>query len=117
LTVFLAAAHQALAGASPHEAMRSLLDATVVSLHARSRKWIEHDEDEKAAGLYAAADRLSHRAIAAIHYPPHEHRMPAMIGLTRDWRRASRIGATARRWCRQRGMTTRRPAWPPCRPT
>jgi len=78
---FFAAAHQALAGASPHEAMRSLLDATVVSLHARSRKWIEHDEDEK---LLVSTPQLTvyHIALSPrIHYPPHEHRMPAMIGL------------------------------------
>jgi predicted metal-dependent enzyme (double-stranded beta helix superfamily) len=78
---FLAAAHQALAGASPQAAMRSLLDATVAVLHARSGKWIEHDEDER---LLISTPQLTvyHITLSPrIHYPPHEHRMPAMIGL------------------------------------
>jgi len=33
---FLAAARQALAGASPQQAMRALLDATVEALYART---------------------------------------------------------------------------------
>ena len=78
---FLTAARQALAGASTHEAMRSLLDATVASLHARSGNWIEHDEDEK---LLVSTPQLTvyHITLSPrIHYPPHEHRMPAMIAL------------------------------------
>lgn len=61
--------------------MRSLLEATVAALHARSGKWIDHDEDEK---LLVSTPQLTvyHITLSPrIHYPPHEHRMPAMIGL------------------------------------
>ncbi|HEV7477718.1 MAG TPA: autotransporter [Burkholderiales bacterium] len=78
---FLAAARQALAGASPQQAMRSLLDATVEALHARTSRWIEHDEDEM---LLASSAQLTvyHIALSPrIHYPPHDHRVPAMIAL------------------------------------
>ena len=78
---FLTATRQALAGASPHEAMRTLLDTTAAALHARSGTWIEHDEDEK---LLVSTPQLTvyHITLSPrIHYPPHEHRMPAMIGL------------------------------------
>lgn len=78
---FLTAARQALAGASPQAVMRSLLDATVASLHARSGNWIEHDEDER---LLVSTPQLTvyHITLSPrIHYPPHEHRMPAMIAL------------------------------------
>jgi predicted metal-dependent enzyme (double-stranded beta helix superfamily) len=78
---FLAAAHQALANASPERAMRTLLDTTVEALHCRSHRWIEHDDDEM---LLAASPQLTvyHIALSPrVHYPPHEHRVPAMIGL------------------------------------
>ena len=78
---FLAAARQALASASPQGAMRALLDATAAALHTRSRRWIEHDDDEM---LLASSPELTvyHIALSPrIHYPPHEHRVPAMIGL------------------------------------
>ena len=78
---FLAAARQALAGASPWEAMRTLLEATVAALHIRSDQWLEHDEDEK---VLVSTPQLTvyHITLSPrIHYPPHEHRMPAMIGL------------------------------------
>ena len=78
---FLAAARQALAGASPQQAMRALLDATVEALHARASRWIEHDEDEM---LLASSPELTvyHIALSPrIHYPPHDHRVPALIGL------------------------------------
>jgi predicted metal-dependent enzyme (double-stranded beta helix superfamily) len=78
---FLAAAHQALANASPERAMRTLLDTTVEVLHCRSHPWIEHDDDEM---LLASSPQLTvyHIALSPrVHYPPHEHRVPAMIGL------------------------------------
>jgi predicted metal-dependent enzyme (double-stranded beta helix superfamily) len=78
---FIAAARQALACASPQGAMRALLDAIVASLHARSGQWIEQDEDER---LLVSTPQLTvyHITLSPrIHYPPHEHRMPAMIGL------------------------------------
>src|SRR5260370_25003473 len=46
--------------------MRALLDAMVEALHARTRRWIEHDGDEM---LLASSPEL------------HDHRVPAMIGL------------------------------------
>jgi predicted metal-dependent enzyme (double-stranded beta helix superfamily) len=78
---FLAAARQALDGPSPQEAMRALLDATVRSLYGQPRRWIEHDGDEM---LLMSSPRLTvyHIALSPrIHYPPHDHRVPAMIGL------------------------------------
>jgi len=78
---FLAAARRALAGASPEGAMRTLLDATVAALHAQCGKWIEHNDDEL---LLVSTPQLTvyHITLSPrIHYPPHEHRMPAMIGL------------------------------------
>ena len=61
--------------------MRTLLDTTVEALHGRSHRWIEHDDDEM---LLAASPQLTvyHIALSPrVHYPPHEHRVPAMIGL------------------------------------
>src|SRR5438132_12739734 len=71
----------ALAGASPQQAMRALLDATVETLYARTGRWIEHDSDEM---LLASSPDLTiyHIALSPrIHYPPHDHRVPAMIAL------------------------------------
>jgi predicted metal-dependent enzyme (double-stranded beta helix superfamily) len=78
---FLAAVRQALAGPSPQEAMRALLDATVRALYGQPRRWIEHDGDEM---LLTFSPRLTvyHIALSPrIHYPPHDHRVAAMIGL------------------------------------
>jgi predicted metal-dependent enzyme (double-stranded beta helix superfamily) len=78
---FLGAAHRALTAASPQQAMRELLDATVAALSARLDSWIEHDDDEM---LLASSPELTiyHIALSPrIHYPPHDHRLPAMIGL------------------------------------
>jgi predicted metal-dependent enzyme (double-stranded beta helix superfamily) len=78
---FLSAAHQALASASPEHAMRALLDATVEVLRTRPGRWIEHDDDEM---LLVSSPELTvyHIALSPrVHYPPHEHRVPAMIGL------------------------------------
>jgi predicted metal-dependent enzyme (double-stranded beta helix superfamily) len=80
---FLAAARRALDSASPEHAIRGLLTATVRALSARPGRWIEHDEDEL---LLAASPQLTvyHIALSPrIHYPPHDHRVPAMIALYR----------------------------------
>ena len=81
IETFLAAARQALVSASPQRAMRALLDATVEALYTRSRRWTEHDGDEM---LLASSAQLTvyHIALSPrIHYPPHDHRVPAMIAL------------------------------------
>ncbi len=78
---FLAAAYQALAGPSPQEAMQALLETTVETLCARSGRWVEHAGDEM---LLASSPELTvyHIALSPrIHYPPHDHRLPAMIAL------------------------------------
>jgi predicted metal-dependent enzyme (double-stranded beta helix superfamily) len=78
---FLAAAHQALTHASPQVAMQALLHTTVETLCARPGRWIEHADDEM---LLASSAQLTvyHIALSPhIHYPPHDHRVPAMIGL------------------------------------
>ena len=78
---FLAAARQALTDASPQQAMRALLDATVEALHARRCRWIEHDGDEMLLGSSPELT-VYHIALSPrIHYPPHDHRVPAMIAL------------------------------------
>jgi predicted metal-dependent enzyme (double-stranded beta helix superfamily) len=81
IETFLAAARQALASASPQRAMRALLDSTVEALSTRPCRWIEHEGDEM---LLASAPDMTvyHIALSAgVHYPPHDHRVPAMIGL------------------------------------
>ena len=83
IETFLAAARQALASASPERAMRALLDATVAALYTRSSRWIEHDGDEM---LLASLPEITlyHIALSPhVHYPPHDHRMPAMVALYR----------------------------------
>jgi predicted metal-dependent enzyme (double-stranded beta helix superfamily) len=80
---FVAAARRALASASPQQAMRALLQSTVTLLSSRSGRWIEHEGDEL---LLVAGPALTvyHIALSpGIHYPPHDHRMPAVIGLYR----------------------------------
>jgi predicted metal-dependent enzyme (double-stranded beta helix superfamily) len=72
IEAFLAEARRAVEGPSPQDAMRALLDATVQSLHARGRRWIEHDDDEM---LLSSSPRLTvyHIALSPrIQYPPHE---------------------------------------------
>jgi predicted metal-dependent enzyme (double-stranded beta helix superfamily) len=81
IEAFLADAWQALAGASPRDAMQVLLEAAVAALHAQPRPWIEHEGDEM---LLVSSPHVTvyHIALSPrIHYPPHDHRMPAMIGL------------------------------------
>jgi predicted metal-dependent enzyme (double-stranded beta helix superfamily) len=78
---FLESARQARDSASPEHAMRALLDVTVDALHTRPGRWIEHNGDEL---LLASSPELTvyHIALSPrVHYPPHEHRVPAMIGL------------------------------------
>jgi predicted metal-dependent enzyme (double-stranded beta helix superfamily) len=77
----LAAARQTLAAPSPQHAMRGLLESMVATLHSRARRWIEHDDDEML--LTSSPDlTIYHIALSPhVHYPPHEHRMPALIGL------------------------------------
>src|SRR5688500_16276024 len=61
--------------------MRALLDATVATLRTRTDRWIEHDSDEM---LLASSPQLTVYHITLtprIHYPPHDHRIPAMIAL------------------------------------
>lgn len=78
---FLAAAGVAMADPSPQRAMRSLLEETVQALHGRPRRWIEHEGDEMVV-LASAQLTVYHIALSpGIHYPPHDHRVPAMIGL------------------------------------
>jgi predicted metal-dependent enzyme (double-stranded beta helix superfamily) len=78
---FVAAARRALTAASPRQAMRALLDATVATLHARTGSWLEHDSDELLLASSAELTLYHITLSPRIHYPPHEHRMPAMIAL------------------------------------
>lgn len=78
---FLTAVRSALTGPAPHQTLRVLLDEMVKVLSGRSRPWLEHDGDEM---LLAAAPEMTIYHITltpGIHYPPHDHRMPAMIAL------------------------------------
>jgi predicted metal-dependent enzyme (double-stranded beta helix superfamily) len=81
IETFIAAAKDALAGGSPHAALRALLDEMVQALSGQSRPWLEHEGDEL---LLASSPEMTVYHITLtprIHYPPHDHRMPAMIGL------------------------------------
>jgi predicted metal-dependent enzyme (double-stranded beta helix superfamily) len=77
----LAAARRALSSASPQQAMRALLDATVEALHARTDRWIEHDSDEMLLASSAELTVYHVTLTPRIHYPPHDHRGHAMIAL------------------------------------
>jgi len=78
---FVAAARQAVASSSPQEAMRGVLDQTVRALHGQARRWIEHDGDEMLVASLPILTVYHIMLSPGIHYPPHDHRVPAMIGL------------------------------------
>jgi predicted metal-dependent enzyme (double-stranded beta helix superfamily) len=80
---FLAAARNALADPAPHRAMQALLEDMVAALKAKNGQWMEQDGDEVM--LAASPDMTVYHIMLTprIHYPPHDHRMPAMIGLYR----------------------------------
>ena len=78
---FLDAVRQAMTGPSPRPELRSVLEEMVQALAGQSRPWIEHAEDEV---LLASSPEMTvyHITLSPrIHYPPHDHRMPAMIAL------------------------------------
>src|SRR5688572_22524568 len=71
----------ALTGPAPHQALRALLDDMVQTLSGRTRPWLEHGGDEL---LLASSPEMTIYHITLtprIHYPPHDHRMAAMIAL------------------------------------
>jgi len=78
---FLGAARRAVDAASPQRAMRALLDATVQALYARRCRWIEHDSDEMLLASFPELTVYHIVLSPRIHYPPHDHRVPAMIAL------------------------------------
>jgi predicted metal-dependent enzyme (double-stranded beta helix superfamily) len=78
---FLAAARQTLARPSPQEAMRALLQATVDALYKQKHKLIEDTNDEVLLASSAELTVYHITLSPRIHYPPHDHRMPAMIAL------------------------------------
>jgi predicted metal-dependent enzyme (double-stranded beta helix superfamily) len=78
---FLTAVRLALTGPAPHQTLRGLLDEMVKALSGRPHPWLEHDGDEL---LLASTPEMTVYHITLtprIHYPPHDHRMPAMIAL------------------------------------
>jgi predicted metal-dependent enzyme (double-stranded beta helix superfamily) len=80
---FLTALRAALGGSAPRDAVRFLLEDKVRILAAQSPPWLAHESDEL---LLAATPEMTAYHITltpGIHYPPHDHRMPAMIGLYR----------------------------------
>ena len=78
---FIAAARRVLAAPSPLHAMRALLETMVATLHARADRWFEHDGDEMLLASFPDLT-IYHIALSPqIHYPPHDHRVPALIAL------------------------------------
>jgi predicted metal-dependent enzyme (double-stranded beta helix superfamily) len=61
--------------------MRALLETMVATLHSREGRWLEHEGDELL--LTSSRDlTIYHIALSPhVHYPPHEHRIPALIAL------------------------------------
>jgi len=115
IEIILAAARQALASASPERAMRALLDATVETLYTRSRRWIEHDGDEMLLASFPEMT-VYHIALSPrVHYPLHDHRMPAMVALYRGAETSFSYRRMMGRWCGLRGTTSQHPALPLCR--
>jgi predicted metal-dependent enzyme (double-stranded beta helix superfamily) len=83
IDAFLDATRRALTGATPRPALRTLLEELAQTLAGQERPWIEHDADEV---LLASSPEMTvyHITLSPrIHYPPHDHRMPAMIALYR----------------------------------
>lgn len=81
LEAFVAAVRHAVAGPDPQRALRVLLEDVVRRLHGRSQPWLAHVGDEM---LLAATSEMTvyHITLSpGIHYPPHDHRMSAMIAL------------------------------------
>ena len=78
---FLGDVRRALTGPAPQQALRTLLDGMVSALSGRGRPWLAHDGDELQ--LAAAPEMTVYHITLSprIHYPPHDHRMPAMIAL------------------------------------
>jgi len=78
---FLATVRAALTGPAPRPALRTLLDEMVQALSGWPRPWLEHAGDEL---LLASSPEMTVYHITLtprIHYPPHDHRMAAMIAL------------------------------------
>jgi predicted metal-dependent enzyme (double-stranded beta helix superfamily) len=78
---FVEAARQALTAPSSQHAMRALLETVAATLHSRAGRWIEHDGDEMLLS-FSRDLTIYHIALSPhVHYPPHEHRIPALIAL------------------------------------
>jgi predicted metal-dependent enzyme (double-stranded beta helix superfamily) len=78
---FVSRAREAVALPAAETAMRSLLQAQATSLRAQGCRWVNHVEDEFLV-LASPALSIYHITLTpGVSYPPHDHRMPAMIGL------------------------------------
>jgi predicted metal-dependent enzyme (double-stranded beta helix superfamily) len=78
---FVSRALEAASLPAADAAMRSLLEGTVAALRASGRRWVDDPAEEL---LIHASPTLTvyHIALApGVNYPPHDHRMPAMIAL------------------------------------
>lgn len=80
-TEFVSLALAAATDRFAEDAMRSLLVATVASLRAEGRRWIENDVDEVLLHASPVLTVYHITLTPGLHYPPHDHRMPAMIAL------------------------------------
>jgi predicted metal-dependent enzyme (double-stranded beta helix superfamily) len=81
VSAFVSQALEASALPNAETAMWTLLEATVTSLRAHGRRWVDHAEEEL---LVHASPPLTIYHITlppGVSYPPHDHRMPAMIAL------------------------------------
>jgi predicted metal-dependent enzyme (double-stranded beta helix superfamily) len=78
---FVSRALEAVALPAPETALRSLLEAQVTSLRAHGCRWLNHAEDELLVHASPALTIYHITLTPGVSYPPHDHRMPAMIAL------------------------------------
>jgi predicted metal-dependent enzyme (double-stranded beta helix superfamily) len=78
---FVSRAQDAVALPNAEAAIRSLLEAKVASLRAHGGRWMSHVEEEFLVHASPVLTVYHITLTPGVSYPPHDHRMPAMIAL------------------------------------